>query len=639
MNRISVSKIIKHRFGLIFVLTILIVAVSTITRLVLLALTVSNTSFSFLEVVELLTIGLFYDLVTASYYWIFFVVILLFIPSRWSTGKGFRYFIGITIFINLTLILFDSLAEFLFWDEFNTRFNFIAVDYLVYTNEVIGNIRQSYPVELLIGGVLAIAGIIFFLIRKTLSSISIEPIPFKNRITIGFPLLIVPVIFFYAIPRGDVSVSKNNFVNELAEDGLYQLFAAYRNNEIDYDKFYKRIEDKEAFTLIRNLLAAPDVEFTDSNPFNLEHIVKSDQPEKRLNVVLISVESFSASFMEAFGNTEKITPHLDSLASQSLFFNNVYATGTRTVRGLEALSLCIPPTPGQSIVRRPENEHLFSLGKVFASKGYDTKFIYGGYGYFDNMNYFFGENDYEVHDRVEIPEEEIDYENIWGVADEDLFDMSLKVISKAATDRPVFAHIMTTSNHRPYTYPDGRINIPSHTSRSGAVKYTDFAIDRFLKKARNEKWFSNTIFVIIADHCASSAGKTELPVEKYHIPLMIYSPGNIEPKKIDQLMSQIDLGPTLAGLLNFSYKSKFLGFDIFKMQLDQSRVFVSTYQKLGFLKHDTLVVLEPQMKSKIFKINLNDYSTTAAAENKKLMNEAIAWYQVSSYAFKHHLYQ
>jgi phosphoglycerol transferase MdoB-like AlkP superfamily enzyme len=183
------------------------------------------------------------------------------------------------------------------------------------------------------------------------------------------------------------------------------------------------------------------------------------------------------------------------------------------------------------------------------------------------MSYFFGNNGYKVVDRDELSAKDIDYENIWGVADENLFTLAEREIEKTlAQNKPIFAQVMTTSNHRPFTYPDGRIDIPSHTGRDGAVKYTDYAIGRFIKACSKKPWFQNTMFVIVADHCASSAGKTELPIEKYHIPLFIYSPGNIEPAKMDRLMSQIDIGPTLLGLLNFSYTSKFFGYDIFKLE-------------------------------------------------------------------------
>jgi phosphoglycerol transferase MdoB-like AlkP superfamily enzyme len=356
--------------------------------------------------------------------------------------------------------------------------------------------------------------------------------------------------------------------------------------------------------------------------------------------VLISIESLSASFLKSFGNTENITPFLDSLTENSLVFTHLYATGTRTVRGLEALALSVPPTPGQSIVRRPGNEGLFSLADVFNEKGYESKFIYGGYGYFDNMNYFFEHNGYQVIDRSALTDDEIDYENIWGVADENLFTLALREIDKTVRHgKPAFAHIMTTSNHRPFTYPEGRIDIPSHTSREGAVRYTDYALRKFLQEASKKDWFENTVFVVTADHCASSAGKTELPIEKYHIPMLIFSPANISRGVQDRLMSQIDIGPTLLGLLNFSYSSKFFGHDIYAVREEDDHAFISTYQLLGYIKRNHLVVLAPNKAPEVFEIGDHDSVTPVGgvARISSVAAEAISWYQAASYSFAHGL--
>jgi phosphoglycerol transferase MdoB-like AlkP superfamily enzyme len=190
---------------------------------------------------------------------------------------------------------------------------------------------------------------------------------------------------------------------------------------------------------------------------------------------------------------------------------------------------------------------------------------------------------------------------------------------------------MTTSNHRPFTYPNGRVNIPSHISREGAVKYTDYAIGKFIREARTKPWFKNTIFVIVADHCASSAGKADLPVNKYKIPLLIYSPGNIRPAKMERLMSQIDLGPTVLGLLNFSYTSKFFGYDMFKLEDGRERAFISTYQSLGSIRKDTLIILKPQRIANAFIPDFMDGSARETSLNGALTNEAIAWYQTASY--------
>ncbi|HRK53610.1 MAG TPA: LTA synthase family protein [Cyclobacteriaceae bacterium] len=457
---------------------------------------------------------------------------------------------------------------------------------------------------------------------------------FKRR-TIWFLIIItLPLLSYFTVNTKAHRFSNSALANELAGNGLYELFAAYLNNELDYDQFYQRMDEDKAFQQVRQLLKTKESHFIDSSSFSLQRRIVANGPELKKNVILISVESFSADFMKSFGNEENITPFLDSLALHSRLYTKLYATGTRTVRGLEALSLCVPPTPGQSIVRRPNNENLFTLGRVFKEKGYESKYIYGGYGYFDNMSYFFSHNNYDVVDRVELKDEEIDYENIWGVADENLLDLATREIEKTINkNKPIFAQIMTTSNHRPYTYPDGRIDIPSHTGRDGAVKYTDYAIGQFVRSISKKPWFKNTVLIIVADHCASSAGKTELPVNKYHIPMLVYAPGFIAPGTMDRLMSQIDIGPTLLGLLNFSYKSKFFGYDMAKLEPGRERAFVSTYQSLGYMKGEELVVLMPQQELKYFTLRGNEQIEHTQVDST-LLQEAISWYQTASASFK-----
>ena len=631
-------KVLSHRFGLIALMISLLLIISLTIRTVLLIKSASNIDFTLANLVGIYAIGLFYDLVNASYFIVPFVLYLWLTPNRFFAKKWHHYLTYGVFFFFVVALLFDAVSEWFFWDEFSARFNFIAVDYLVYTTEVIGNIRQSYPIEWIVVVILFLAVVIVFLLRPYIDLSSAYSIRFKRRTPLALGLLALPVIFFFSINNKMHKFSNNAFVNELSGNGLYELFAAYLNNELDYEQFYSKIENEKAFELIKPLLATSESKFTNTSTSNIEREIINPGAEKKLNVVMISMESFSADFMGTFGNTQGITPFLDSLANHSLLFTRLYATGTRTVRGLEALSLCIPPTPGQSIVRRPNNENLFSLGQVFSDKGYESKFIYGGYGYFDNMGYFFSNNGYEVDDRSKIADEDIDYENIWGVADENLFTLAEKEIDNTyQKGKPVYAHIMTTSNHRPFTYPDGRIDIPSHTNREGAVKYTDYSIRKFINECRSKPWFDNTVFIITADHCASSAGKTELPVNKYHIPMLIFSPKNIATGKMERLMSQIDIGPTVLGLLNFSYTSKFFGYDIFKLEAGRERVFISTYQSLGYLKNDKLIILNPQKLASTYKPDYEKGTAVKIEDDAELIQEAIAWYQVASYEFSHDL--
>lgn len=629
---------LPQRLRFIGILSIILLTISFLTRLVLLFYSSSQLEWTLLNVAGIFSIGFFYDVINASYFIALPAVLYLILPERFFS-KAYSTFITFFIFFILTFILlFNAVAEYFFWDEFTARFNFIAVDYLVYTSEVIGNIRQSYPIEWIIAGILVLSIGITYGFNSFLKKAVKESLSTSTRVTVGLLFLLLPTAAFVGVDSRFHNFSANSYANELAANGMYELFAAYRTNELSYEQFYPHIKDEEAIRLVLKSLLGKNTA-SQEDPYSIEHNVSAEEPEKKLHVILISVESLSAEFLAHHGCTKKMTPFLDSLSKYSLLFTNLYATGTRTVRGLEALSLGIPPTPGQSIVRRPNNENLFSLATVFNQKGYESKYIYGGYGYFDNMNYFFSNNGYEVVDRSALRDDEIDYENIWGVADENLFSLALKEIDKSvAKNKFSFAHIMTTSNHRPYTYPEGRIDIPSHTSRIGAVRYTDFAIGKFIREARQKPWYANTLFIITADHCASSAGKTQLPVEKYKIPMLLFSPKHIQAGTETALMSQVDIPPTILALLHFKYKSNFFGHDIFTTKEVDQRAFISTYQALGYLKKDSLVILLPTKKPSIWLLDNNNQPTSKLVEKPGLYpaeKEAISWYQAASYEFKH----
>ena len=141
------------------------------------------------------------------------------------------------------------------------------------------------------------------------------------------------------------------------------------------------------------------------------------------------------------------------------------------------------------------------------------------------------------------------------------------------------------------------------------------------------------MFVIVADHCAASAGSTELPVKRYEIPLLVYSPAHIKPRHVDTMMSQIDLAPTVMGLLNFSYQTKFMGRDILRMDPARGRAFLSTYQKLGFLQSDSLVVLGPQKYLRSYTFDRETGKTAEVPARGPAVDAAIAYFQGASYFY------
>ena len=635
------EKYLHSRFGGILVLYFIFVSISLLSRTVLLFTSFSEVSLNPLNLIWAFGAGLFMDTVAYSYFMIPFVLFLTFAPDWLFNSIIHKIIAYLTYFITFYILLFNGVSEYFFWEEFGVRFNFIAVDYLVYTTEVLGNIKESYPLPLLISGILAVDIVLtYFIIKKKYLEVSLaSKSKFKTRLLTGFCLLLLPVISYLAVKNTTVEVTKNRYNNELAKNGIHSLFSAFLNNELDYDTFYATQDNAENFKELHQLLKSENSEYLSNDPFDVSRKIINPGDEKRYNVIYITVESLSGEFMRFKGSKRgDITPNLDALADSSLFFCNLYAIGTRTVYGLEAVTLGAPPKPGQSIVKRPNNENMFSIGQIFKERGYDLKYIYGGYGYFDNMNYYFSNNGYEIVDRNVLAKNEITFANVWGVCDQDLFNRALTECDKSfAAGKPFLNHVMTTSNHRPYTYPDGVIDIPSHTGRSGGVKYCDFAIGEFIRKASQKPWFNNTLFVIVADHCAGSAGQTELPFMDYQIPFIIYNPAIVHSQTVTKLCSQIDVAPTVLGIMNWTYTSKFFGKDIMKMAPNEERAFISNYQKLGYIKNNRLTILSPQQKVTNYLISPETGEMKSEPKDTENEKETITYYQSASYIYKNKL--
>ncbi|PZU51830.1 MAG: sulfatase [Thauera sp.] len=579
--------------------------------------------------------GLWFDAATLAWMASPLLVISALLPDRLRASRlmgGVRW--GV-LWLAVALLLFGAVAEVVFWDEFSTRFNFIAVDYLLYTQEVIGNIVESYPVGTLVGAIVMLSALFVIVLRRRLS-FAVATRPWRVRVAMLAAAVLLPTAAQLATIE-QMEGSGDAYADELAGNGLFSLAAAMRRNELDYARWYATLPQEEADEVLRSLHVERLPLSAEDSPSAMDDPPHDKSPFTRRprNVVLVTVESLSAEYVGAYGSKAGLTPELDRIAAEGLRFANVYATGTRTVRGLEALSLGTPPVPGQAIVRRTNNNNLSTVGEILAPQGVVPMFIYGGYGYFDNMNSYFRGNDYLIVDRTDFPKDSIVFENVWGVADESLYANALIAMNrKAAEGKPFFAQIMTTSNHRPYTYPDGRIDIPSPGGRHGAVKYTDWAIGQFIREAKKQPWFADTLFVFVADHCASVAGRTRLPVAKYRIPLIFYAPDMLPPGEFTDRLSQIDLAPTLLEVMGKNGDDHFFGRAFFEEHVQLDRVFISNYQDLGYLRGDLLTVLSPQRVVRAYRVDPATLESTPTEPDPQRVKEAIAYYQTAAAAFK-----
>ncbi len=644
----SISKRFSHllcqRQGGFFLFLLFFLCISLAVRLSLLVTAGGSVSWD-LSLLATFGWGLLFDLGAASLLGLPIFFVLTILPMSFFNRRWVQTFVYVAGWSILFILLFGALAEWLFWDEFEARFNFIAVDYLIYTTEVIANIRESYPLPYYIAILVALTSAIHLAIVRTglvKRWLAAAAEPWRVRYLHGGLWLLLPLAMGFGLNQQLIPEFNNNYNSELAKNGTWSLFAAFRNNELDYQQFYLTMTTKDVFQQLHHELTEDGAQLIDPSTEDSLRRIHNSGPEIYPNVIQITVESLSSSFLGVYNPESQLTPNLDKIAEKSLVFDNFYATGTRTDRGMEALSLSLPPTPGRSLIKRLHNEHLFTVGSVFRSKGYDTAFIYGGYGYFDNMNYFFGNNGYRIVDHGSVDKNDVTFANAWGACDEDLFRWTIREADSAyGSGKPFHFFVMTTSNHRPYTYPEGRIDLPPKVSgRNGAVKYTDYALGQLLQEASTRPWFKNTIFVIVADHCASSAGKTELPVENYHIPLLIYAPGGqITPGHITTLASQMDYGPTLFSLLNWSYASRFFGHDVRRIESHEGHAFVGNYQKIGHIEGNVFTILKPlrQHSSHLYHFITNTLG--AVTENTESLSETISYYQTASQMYHDGTYQ
>jgi phosphoglycerol transferase MdoB-like AlkP superfamily enzyme len=356
------------------------------------------------------------------------------------------------------------------------------------------------------------------------------------------------------------------------------------------------------------------------------------------NIVVVVEESLGANHVSALRAEQELTPNLDAIASQGLLFTEAFATGTRTVRGLEALTLSFPPLPGESVVRRPGSVGIANWGEQLRLQGYDTSFLYGGYAYFDDMEEFFAGNGFTVSDRTEIDNPR--FANIWGVSDEDLFDHAVSWFdARAAEGKPFFSVVLTTSNHKPFTFRPGVPGVPEEGGgRLAGVRYADFALGGFLDEAREHSWFDDTLFVLLGDHGARVYGATQIPVESYRIPVVFYAPAFVPPERSAVRLSQIDVMPTVFGLLGLGWEGPFFGRDAFKDERTPRPIPLNHNYAVGLLEGDRLALLDFGKVAEVVTWNEDSGGYEAREPDPEQLATAVALFETADHLYRNDLW-
>ena len=488
------------------------------------------------------------------------------------------------------LFSFNIFVEFFFFEEYSARYNHLALDYLMYPDEVFGNIFASYNVPLFVVAALVMTSLLTWLHRRYVPVRSTEWSR-GDRVAGGATTVMLGAALWLAWMVAPATVIQTRVANETALNGWAQLIRAYLSSHLDYEAYYAMVPADEAETRVARLINQPD---------RADGLSRHFTPLGRtigepLDVVIIMEESLGSNFSARFGRAiddDAVTPELDRWSHEGLSLTNLVANGNRTVRGLEAILCSFLPLPGDAIVKRDRSENVASVARVLAARGYRTTFFTGGYGLFDNVKSFMMANGFATF--VEQPDYPSDaFRTVWGVADEFVFDEMIARQKQArAAGQRWFSATITGSNHKPFDVPAGRVAWPPEKSRRrGAVLYADWAIGHYLSSAKKEGLLDHTVVLIVGDHGARVYGAEEIPVTSYRIPAVFFTPAlKYRGAVIDRLSSQVDLAPTLLSLAGVAFDAPFFGEDLLDLPADGGRAFVNHNRSIGMLTERMLAV-------------------------------------------------
>lgn len=622
------------RFRLLAMLWYLFIATSLLSRLVLSAVALHEGLVPFWLLPRAWLGGLLLDALAGLYLCLPFALYLWLVPERAYRSAVGRALVKIGFFVTIAALLYLIAAEYSFFDEFNARFNYTAVEYLIYPTEVFGNIRDSYPIYPVMAAVVIGALLLVYALRRHFVRVDDPQQGFARRSAIIGMLSIVVAASLWLVSLETVQgFSSNRIADEIAANGVYSFFSALRNAKIDYERYYPTVPEDEAIARVRKMLTQSNTKYlgppeTKQSPL-ARHVDNSDLgPPRRLNVIILFQESMGSEFISSLGGRD-LTPNIDRIAAESLSFTHLYASGTRTVRGMEALTTSLAPVPPEAVVKRTGHENLFNLATIVRQQGYAPSFIYGGYGTFDNMNAYFGSNGWSVFDRTDMPKPRS--ANIWGIADEELFDNALDAFDKqVARGEPIFSLVMSTSNHKPYTFPEGIPGVKSSGGgREAGVRYADYAIGTFFDKLKTKSWYANTVLVIAGDHGARVYGRSQIPISNYPVPFIVHAPGLIAAARNDTLSSQVDIGPTLLGLLHLNYTSCLPGRDILRMAPGDGYALFNHNRNVAIMRDGQVAVLGfgKEVNTNVYDAEHKELVPTTT--NRELERDTEALFQLS----------
>jgi len=592
-------------------------------------------------------LGFRFDLILTGFLLLWPALLLPAACTSGRLGRLWRPLLAVYFPVCLGVAVFMEVATMPFIEQFDARPNRLFFEYLMYPKEIAGTLQAAYLPEM--SGALLLVAATVWLARRLIARS--PPVQQGGRFALGLaltPALVLACLFAMrgtldhrALNPSVAAISTDPMVNELALNSTYSvLYALYEElSEPVGERHYSEMPADEIVASIRETMAVAPGDFVDASLPTLHHQTATRHYARPKNLVIILEESLGAEFVGALGGLP-LTPNLDALSTQGLWFSNLYATGIRSVRGIEAVTTGFTPTPAKSTVKLGGSQRdFFTLAQLLGEQGYATSFIYGGESHFDNMRRFFMNNGFaKVID-------ENDYDDAvffgsWGASDEDLFRHAHKEFTRLG-DQPFFSLVFTTSNHTPFEFPDGRIELydDEKATVNNAVKYADYALGQFIETARHSGYWDDTVFLIVADHNSRVYGPDLVPIDHFHIPALVLG-ADIAPAVYAPVASQIDLPPTVLSLIGVSNVNPMIGHDLTRAEFADwdGRAIMQFAGTQAYMQGDDVIVLRQDLPPAEFTYD-GSHLLEGGPCDPDLLERALAHANWSSLAYEDKLFR
>lgn len=585
---------------------------------------IDGNKVAILTIIKSFIMGVRFDIVISGYILILPTLIFLTLEVIGYRSKPIKKFFFYWIFILFTIAFLVSTADIPYFNQFYDRFSVGAFEWMKSYKIVISMIFQEPKYFLFIIPFILLETVFYILLKKIFEQENkTQKINFFLNSFVS--LLFLATVFLGIRGRieekspiriGTAYFSNNSFLNKLGLNPSFTLIRSYLDSKDEDNRVVKFMDDKLAIEMVQKNLGITKVQY--NSP-----IAREVQPDIFLstkpNVILIIMESMSAAKMKRHGSAEELTPFLDSLSHNSIYFENIYTAGKHTFNGIFSTLFSFPALYRQHLMKT--DIQYDGISTSLLNNGYSTTYFTTHDSQFDNIEGFLRSNNFQnIISQSDYPVSEV--KTTLGVPDDFMFRFSIPKINELAEkENPFFVTFMTTSDHSPFYVPD-YFKPKAKAIESQIVQYADWSLQQFIQLASKEAWFNDTIFVFVADHGAAIDAKYDIPLNYFHTPLIIYAPEIFMANEVHQKIgSQIDVYPTVMGLISQKYVNNTLGIDLLKEQ--RKFTIINDDDKVGILDSEYLCIMKNNgTKLELYKYKEQDKFNYFDQEKEKALEMA-----------------